>query len=321
MEPAGLKLAIEKAITPSRIDVVRAKRLILETLSTGDVVDRRTLQDALASAEGAQSQSDTLIEIVTPEAPADSVSDDHPQIRYLRFRVAAVEATAELAAHGLLVAIDGEFRPSGHFTFKHQTREGSTTRTGTIHAELRLPALATAYRLSHNLLEKPPWFLDVDLFVADLTELPLSEQLRQILSEAFKAYRNGLFLACASLIGAVSEGAWYALAEPISGETGKLRQALDGDRTAHVQKLLADEFRSVSRAGTGPEEVLAHASVLREIRNFGVHPRENPSDDLTGFFSEEACALLILNTHRYLVKLANLAARVTSDSGSSQAST
>lgn len=314
MEPAGLREAIEAAITPSRVDVVRAKAMVLDALCNGIVVDRGVLQDVLATAEGTQPGTDNLIDILTPHSPAQSVDEKLPFIRYLRFRVAGVEAVAELAARGLIVAIGGELRLTGQFTFKHRTVEGSTTRTGSVRTELQLPALAGAYRLPHSLLGSPPWFLDVDLFTEGLDDLPLSEHLRNILGEAFTAYRNGLFLACASLLGAVSEGVWYALAEGVAAEGGKLRQALEQDRTANVQKLFAEQLRRVPRTGTVPNELLAHASMLREIRNFGVHPRQNPPDDLTGFFTEEACALLILNTHRYLTRLADLASRLATNS-------
>jgi len=46
-----------------------------------------------------------------------------------------------------------------------------------------------------------------------------------------QAYRRGLYLACASLLGALSEGAWYSLGERLRGVSGKLDDALDKDAT------------------------------------------------------------------------------------------
>ncbi|MDQ3913750.1 MAG: hypothetical protein M3323_00240 [Actinomycetota bacterium] len=279
-------------------------------MATGALASREALQGVLAAAENATSHSEEPIEIIDPHAPETSATGDHPHVRYLQLRIAGVEAVAELAAKGLIVPMDGEIRQSGEFPFRYRLQQGSQTTTGTVRTAVRVPALAGAYRLPHNLLNDPPWFLDVDLFLDDLTDLELSDQLVQILREAFQAFRHGLFLACAGLLGAVSEGAWYAVAEGLAGEKGALRKALDGDRTAHVQKLLADEFRQSPRAGTTPDDLLSHASLLRDIRNFGVHPRGNPVEDLSDYLTEEACALLILNTHRYLQKLAAASARL-----------
>lgn len=303
MDVERLEKALNQKLIPSRVDVVRAKRLVLEAVATGAVVSRGALQDALAAAEGATSHSEEPIEIIDAQSPETSATDDHPHVSYLRFRIAGVEAVAELAAGGLIVPMDGDFRQSGEFRFRYRCQQGSQTSTGTAQTDARVPALAGSYRLPHNLLASPPWFLDVDLFLDGVADLELSDQLVQILRESFQAFRHGLFLACASLLGAVSEGAWYAVAERVAGEKGALRKALDGDRTAHVQKLLADEFRQLPRVGTTPDDLLAHAAVLRDIRNFGVHPRESPSEDLSGYLTEEACALLILDMHRYLQKL------------------
>ena len=154
MELPGLKVAIAAALRPSRTEVIRAKRLVLELLGSGKVVDCTELEHALATAEAAEARPDEAIPIVTRD-PAASVAVDHPQIRYLRLRSAGVEAVAEVAAQGMAVAVGGDLKPWGEFPFKHETREGSTLRTGTVRVDAQLPALAPAYRLAHNLLTAP----------------------------------------------------------------------------------------------------------------------------------------------------------------------
>lgn len=311
MDVGRLELALNERLTPSRTEVVQAKRLISKAMAAGDIVTVPALQDLLPAAKDARPSNDLLvIEILTPRVPESAVVERHSQFRYVRLRVAGAEAIAELAAAGLIIAMDADLRASGPFTFRYRVHEGSQTRTGTVRTSIRTPALAGSYRLPHKLLGRQSWFLDADIFLDGISELDLSDQLRRILTEALAAFRYGMFLACASLLGAVSEGAWYAVAERVAGEKGALRKAVDGDRTAQVQKLLADEFRQLPAVGTTPDDLLAHAAVLRDIRNFGVHPRENPSEDLSGYLTEEACALLILNTHRYLQKLASTAARL-----------
>jgi hypothetical protein len=55
-------------------------------------------------------------------------------------------------------------------------------------------------------------------------------------------------------------------------------------------------------SSTLPDELLAQASVLREIHNYGVHPGPE-KDELERWFSEESCGLLVLDAHNYLVRL------------------
>lgn len=177
-----------------------------------------------------------------------------------------------------------------------------------VHLELYLPTLEPAYRLPHRLRGRETSLFDADLFLDDLEDLDLTTQTRQIAEEALQAYRRGLYIACASLLGALSEGAWYSLGERIRGVSGKLDDALDKDATAAVQKQLADRMREAVK-GTTADELMSQATLLRELRNFGVHPRVAPRADLMEYFTEEGCGLLIMTTRRYLQKLSDVARR------------
>jgi hypothetical protein len=102
----------------------------------------------------------------------------------------------------------------------------------------------------------------------------------------------------------VSEAAWYVAAERL-GKPGKLEEEVRNERTANVQKLVAGILHE-RRAGspTLPEELFANATLLRVLRNYGVHPAEQ-RDDLERYFNEEECGLLLLRTHNYLVRLSS----------------
>ena len=47
----------------------------------------------------------------------------------------------------------------------------------------------------------------------------------------------------------------------------------------------------------------AHAGVLREIRNYGVHPRGTSSTDLEDYFTESASGQLLARSRFYLLRL------------------
>ena len=70
-----------------------------------------------------------------------------------------------------------------------------------------------------------------------------------------------------------------------------------------VQRLLAQRLRISPHMGAIIDELVSHGSFLRDLRNYGVHPRGERSDDLEALFTEEACGLLIMSTRRYLLRL------------------
>lgn len=179
-------------------------------------------------------------------------------------------------------------------------------RSSGFQVQLPLPRIDVhAYRLPHRLLGRETWWLDADLFLDPLTDLALLSQTRRSLEEALSAYRRGLFLAALSLLGATSEGAWYAIAEG-TGPSGKLRQALDSGQTSEVIRLTAERLRAVPRLGSQVDGLVAHAELLRDLRNFGIHPSSN-DHHLDRYFTEEEAGTLFLGSWNYFKKLAEVA--------------
>jgi len=115
----------------------------------------------------------------------------------------------------------------------------------------------------------------------------------------------------------VSEAAWYSAADWLALASSKLRQHLRDGKTALVESGVAQLIRD-RRTGepTLADELLAQASVLRAIRNYGVHPSAI-RDDLERYFTEEACGLLILTTQNYLTRLAS-AVSVATEGGKAE---
>jgi hypothetical protein len=145
------------------------------------------------------------------------------------------------------------------------------------------------------------WWMDPDLFADDLAGLDLSDRAERALREALRSFRRRLYMACTALLGVVNETAWYKAAERIG--TSGLRKLIEEGATAKLQARVADRIRHVDRIGTIPDELLAHAAVLRDLRNYGVHPT-TVRDDLERHFTEDTCALLIVETHHHLTTLA-----------------
>jgi hypothetical protein len=49
---------------------------------------------------------------------------------------------------------------------------------------------------------------------------------------------------------------------------------------------------------------------MRDLRNYGVHPRQGTDGDIEVYFTEDKCGLLFLEAHRHLKHLAKITAQV-----------
>jgi hypothetical protein len=92
-----------------------------------------------------------------------------------------------------------------------------------------------------------------------------------------------------------------------------LARALDDNRTVTVFRQVQDVLTQL-RVGRSTRENLdelrSHAAYLRDLRNYGLHPRSGVSSDLEHHFTEHAAALLFMNSHRYFKRLAAIAAEI-----------
>lgn len=295
-----------KLIEPGRTDVLRAKRAVLAKFDDGGSHTAAALLDAVSDAFGTMRDMER-VEVQFLKDPAPELVDSAtPVVQFLRARIAGMFAIGELAA---AVVIEPALPPpSGEESTHFRWLNEQTIRIGIKHPHggyavdviLTRPALEQAY---HRPSEGGAWYRDPNLFLEDLSGLGLDERAERALRESIRAFNRGLYLAAISLLGVVSEAAWYAAAGQLATHGGRLEDEIRNERTAKVQTLVAGILRD-RQAGsrTMPDELLANASLLRELRNYGVHP-VNVRDDLERYLNEEECGLLLLRTHNYLVRL------------------
>jgi hypothetical protein len=274
-----LEPEVTKLVTPTRTLVLRAKRATLRLLADG--LSHRTtgIVHAVLEAEGASRDFSGGRIITFPDPGPQTLTRDTPAIAQARGQLAAYQALAELAAESLVVPSlerDEQDEPrvgqieSPRLTFSVRTSGGSTN----LFVYASVPAVASAYRLlDPDAADR--WYLEPDLFLDELKNLGLDKRVARTLREALAAYRRGLYLASASLLGVVFEAAWYAGAVRV-GPTGQLTDAISGGRTAKVQELVTDRLRQrLSASDPRPAELHSHAALMRAIRNYGsTRPRE-----------------------------------------------
>lgn len=304
MDFATVQRLLVQGATPDRAQIVRAKRLVVESLQTGSLtigdLDKRH-----RAAEGAGVNFGELqLADMSDDDLAKLLGRDHAQVAGMRARVAIEVAVAELVASGLVLGLAleasaGAANPS--FSLRVTMGSRMFSREQTVDVEVDRPLLfAVRYGLAAGIAGPTAWRFTVDGFVDGLT---LDPRALRCADEAFKAYVRGAYLAAASLLGAVVEGAWYAAAERRRSTVPALVQPLDRDQTAQVQKELCTYFRSAIRRAWRVDDLERDARLFREVRNYGVHPWANTSPDVERHLHEDTCGLIIAAARDHLVTL------------------
>ncbi len=310
-----LEAAVDAALKPAWSEVLRAKKAITQILSDGEPHGIRTLQGCLLAAAGVTPESAhrEKLQLASAEDIEAVVTSAHPLIARPRLALAATDALLDLLSLGIVIEVaeapeHAEGNPMVGTSVSVPYQLGGYGAA--VHRSTALPNLARAYRLAPRLInEDPVWFLDPDLFTADLEQLELDRRALRCIVEALAAFRQSLYLSCANLLGAASEGAWYAAGEQLRHLDAQLEKALDGDNTTRVIARVSEVLRQDGALKITVDELRTQAALLRQLRNYGVHPRPSEADHLERYFSDSGAGLLLLETHTYLTRLGQAVAR------------
>lgn len=275
------------------------KRRVLEVMS-----DRRphhvgTLINLLVQDEG----------ILAPQhgdrVDLDSFDASNPFLRYVRLQTAVAEAITELDALGFFVpAHSGEHANVGQILNIPWHRRGTSSG---IDMSEGVPILRHQHiRLVHGLNPSyVPRIYDHDLYLEALTDLKFDDRPRRCVYEALRAYRQSLYISCGSLLGAASEAAWFSVGEAFRRESKTWADLLDRGTFTDLQKKLLPRLKEWFPDSL-LDELVSFASLLRRMRNYGVHPKGVDDAAVERYFNDETCGVLLVENHDYLVRLAKL---------------
>ncbi len=305
--PAKYDEALVEALTPTRADVVDAKRVALETLAARGAARPGDILAALrARQEVPDVAPDAVLDLPRDGDPAVLVRRDVPQLAVRRLDSAVRRALAELDAEGVVL-------PVQNLEGATQVRVHSGGTIGSFHAPKVVEAVATAYQLAAPAPPDEAGLLDADVYTAEVVDLLGTRGVRCV-REALRAHRRGLHLAAVNMLGAASEAAWYSLGERLRDRSKQLAKVLDEDtRTAAVIRLVHDLLIQLKPGGVSREaldELRSHATHLRDLRNYGLHPRSRVSGDLEHHFTDHAASLMFMASHRYFMRLAAVAENI-----------
>jgi hypothetical protein len=290
--------ALRRAVTPSSADISVAKASVRARLSDAAVSTQELIDEALSSLGIAPPAHREVYDIRPELEPNDAVDPDAQQLRRLRMTHAIKLALAELTAEGVIVPAE---TPHNDRIPIEVHRAGTS---GAEHVPVSTPRVADAYRAKPRIgaLGDAP-ALSAAEFADGLGSL-LTPRALECLSEALTAYRHGLYLSAVNLLGAVSEAAWYEIGAQLQDESPDLASALARNSTGELQRMVANQYdERKGRARSMANELIAHASYLRDLRNYGVHPSEDQDPGQADAFTEVGCTVLVMQTHRYLARL------------------
>lgn len=285
---------IRQYVEPTPNDVVHAELALLDLLADGTARSSQGLLAEVMGRLGAPQSLEPHNQAVDVENPG-LIDPGDPVLMHHRMRRAATLALSRLERSAVVGRVDPN----------QGTRVGARTSStgGSVEVGWASIELGGAYQLvdsgDRGRTREPNLFLD------GLEDLGLDARARRCLEEALTCYRRRLYLSCVNLLGAVNEAAWYGAGEKHPQPDSGLRQALANDRTAEVLKRVNVWLRDGASDSDKIriDELYAHAGVLREIRNYGVHPRSTGSTDLEDYFTDNASGLLLARSRFYLLRL------------------
>lgn len=302
------KRLAQLALHPRHHEKVYAKKLILDRLEETRYASSTTLIDLspLSIGDASVLSGPLTVESLRTETIREVVSDaEHPSLHLRRLRLAGLHALAELDAAGLVVPVEGGAVNLDRNLFE---RLDFTSPGGgdSLQFDVVLPRVESNYALPDSSRFAIPWYLDVDLFMEGLEDLAGNRRAVATLKEALSSYRRGLYLASLSLLGAFTEAAWYWGAQQLRNpETKRLGEAIDSGSTSDVQRLVVARLRDLRVNRAELDEVHGHAGFLRRLRNYGVHPKLQESEEEL-YFTEESAAFVIFMTRHYIQLLYRL---------------
>jgi hypothetical protein len=303
--PQQYEAVLIDAMRPSFAERLAAKTTILELLSTSGSLKVGDLLNAVRDRcmDGVPPPQGDRLDLPASGDPLVVIQRESPTFAYNRWWLAAQTALAELVANGVvlpsvLAAAVNVPVSTGSSSWSHQVPAliPEIPKDGVL--------LADAFRKS------PSFLLDANLY-AEGAEAVLGERGLRCLEEAMAAQRRGLHLAAVNMLGAASEAAWYGIAERVAGDASALRNAMNVPNTAKVIALVAQELRNFGVPQTVVEELRVHGIYLRDLRNYGMHPRAEPTAGFERHFSDDTAGVLFLQSHRYFLRLAEAAQATT----------
>jgi hypothetical protein len=182
---------VAELVQPTRIEIVRAKRLVLQELADGRTHSAGELLGAVAAMLNAEPFTRAQVDLPDRTSVREVVTADHPAVKSLRADCVAREALAELNAAGMLVPAGApEHAPDPNVTIGYNVPGYGAS----VMANVPRPAvLSSSVWLPHRLRQPDVWRIEPEVFVSDLGSLELDPRTERCLREAWRRIGGAYF--------------------------------------------------------------------------------------------------------------------------------
>lgn len=316
--------AVQAAVTPSDADILVARAAVLDALSEAKKpVVLTEFEDRFLNAVGSQRPAHgTKFTALPGTEPGRRLADPDPRDPHLtleRCGHAVRMALAQLVAEGEITRAQGNQYEPRPERIPMDYPGGSSGVPVLVHT----PLISENGTLPRYMAVRPPAdaggvLLPVDELLAGLEGI-LGARGMTMVRESRRALHRGLYLASSSLLAAASEAAWFNLARAVPSPPQSLAKKVeDGRDLAEVVRLTEQCLRELkpSPGGALITEVVTHAHMFREVRNYALHPVEPHDGDRETWLSETGATLLAIAARRYFVKLDGLMTRLVESASS-----
>lgn len=305
---------VRRAVDPTNADIALARAVIQAQVGdANEPVVLTDFEDAWLLAHGVERAGNRDSVLAAPSSDSGRrFADPDPLDRVLmtqRCQHSIRWAVAQLIAEGVLVRGEGNQHPVQPLRIPVSYVGGGDSVEVFLHSpHVSDPGSAPRFLLAHPEDRVPTATLPpIDELLSGLDAL-LGRRGEQLIRESRRALRVGLYLASSSLLAAASEAAWFNLGRTLAAPDSRLARTVDEGRDVSEVIHLTAQSLSERRLGSRAlrREVVAHAHLLRDVRNYALHPIEPHDADRETWLTEAGATLLALSARRYLAKLAHL---------------
>lgn len=309
--------ALERAVTPSTADVLVARTVVLDSIAaSAEPVLVTAFEDAwLRALAGRRPAERTTLQLLMATEQGRRYADPDPQNPHLmefRARHAVRRALAQLIAEGVVARAQGNQYPVQPDRISVTYPGGGSSAPVLVHS----PDIGDYGTTPRFMPVRPVESgLDEVLLPAEeiLTGLDdiLGPRGMDLVRESRRALHRGLYLASSSLLAAASEAAWFNLARVVAAPGSKLAALIEAGRdTSEVIRLTEQNLNRLPRSQALVTEVVAYAQLMRDIRNYALHPVDDHDRDRQVWLTETGATLLAIAARRYFVRLSELQSRL-----------
>lgn len=300
---------VVEAAKPTERDLLEARAVILNELGAAPSRSPEELKKVLTRARGLPDKKGgarETVEIATKEDGSKMVNDNDPTLLRLRLERAIDELLGLLSADGLIMRSLGGLYGPAHIAI-YTKEPGDYGNSGpSFNYFPNTPTFATTgddsqWRLVRS--QRGEGQVLVSMQLANDMEGFISERGVSTFREAIRCYQQGLYMAAVNMLAATSEAAWVAVALEVKDDSALAIELSGQERISVIIDKSTDAMFRHKVLRSEINSLKSHAHHLRDLRNYGLHPSGDVSEERKGAFTEAGASNLFMMCRGYFSNL------------------